>query len=579
MQFKIQPLKKDLNNPMPDSQFNQKKRRLSLGNLKKMKKKTWLIIGIIVIALIALKVFVFKSDTQKAANVQTTTAQVTKGTVQKTITATGTTKFSQTMPLSFEVSGTLQEIYVTNGDVVKKGDPLASLDTTTLEQQLKEEQQNYASAQANYNQTLGDLGRKLKSSLVSAEKSLLTAQQKADPDYLENQVYLAEMNLEAASQKLAQAQGSGETDTYQLQAALSQAQLNLKDVQNAKNGGAAKDLEVAQDQYDAAKAALSDFEQGAGSDYLSAKAALTKSETELMTAQQDLADAILKAPQDGTIVSCSAEQYQNVAGQSTVMTLVANPKDFSVTASVDQTEITELKSGQKANLTMDTVADTVLIGTVETVSLAGNNNQNVVTYEITIKVDEPTELLRDQMSVNVSIVTDEAKDVLTIPSAAVITRGGATGVLVAPSKSQSTDASQPAATWTPDSSSSGNQRDDQGSSSLSSDTETDNSTRGTPPSRPSAMAGANSGNSGNTSAGTKGNYQFVEIEIGLDDGTNVEVISGLTEGQGVIIQTVIASSNSPSGNTNYNNNNLRSLTRGGTGGPPSGGMPSGGPGQ
>lgn len=563
---------------MPESQFNKKKSPLSLGNLKKMKKKTWLIIGIIVITLIALKVFVFKSDTQTAANVQTTTAQVTKGTVQKNITATGTTKFSQTMPLSFEVSGTLQEIYVTTGDVVKKGDPLASLDTTTLEQQLKEAQQNYASAQANYNQTLGDLGRKLKSSLVSAEKSLLTAQQKADPDYLENQVYLAEMNLKAASQKLAEAQGSGETDTYQLQAALSQAQLNLKDAQNAKNGGAAKDLEVAQDQYDAAKAALSDFEQGAGSDYLSAKEALTKSETELMTAQQDLADAILKAPQDGTIVSCSAELYQNVAGQSTVMTLVANPKDFSVTASVDQTEITELKAGQKANLTMDTVADTVLMGTVETVSLAGTNNQNVVTYAITIKVDEPTDLLRDQMSVNVSIVTNEAKDVLTIPSAAVITRGGVTGVLVTSGQAQSTDASQPASTGTQDSASKGNASTGQGSSPLPSGSGTDNSTSGTRPTRPSNTTGSNTGNQ---SEGTRENYQFVEIEIGLDDGTNVEVISGLTEGQSVIIQTVIASSTSGSSsrNTNSNNNSLRSLTGGGTGGPPSGGMPSGGPGQ
>ncbi|WP_083221938.1 HlyD family efflux transporter periplasmic adaptor subunit [Dehalobacter sp. TeCB1] len=577
MQLNFKPLKTNADRQMPDSKPDKKGIRLSIDRLKKIRKRTWIIIGVVIVAMIAAKVFLFKSNTTAAANITIKTATVIKGTVQQMVTATGTAEFSQSMPLSFEVSGTIQEIYVKTGDVVKKGDPLASLDTTTLEQQLKEAQENYASAQANYSQTLGDLGRKLKSSLVSAESSLLTAQQKADPNYLENQYYLAELNVKEASQKLAEAQGSGETDTYQLQAALSQAQLALADALNKKNGGAAKDLEVAKDQYEAAKEAVSDYEKGAGSDYLSAKAALTKSQTDLMTTQQNLDDAILKAPEDGTIVSCSVDPYQTVNSQSTVMILVSNPQNFKVSASVDQTEITELKVGQKASLTLDTDANTVIDGTVETVSLAGTNNQNVVTYGITIKVDKLSDILRDQMSVNVSIVTDEAKDVLIIPSEAVITRNGVTGVLVPTDQASSQGTSKNTTSGLQNNASLGSQNAAQGSSQMPSGPRNGNNTSSNRSSMPSNTTGSSTGNK---SAGTSGNYKFVQITIGLDDGTNVEVKSGLTEGQTVIIRTVTAtstsstSSSSSSSSKSYRSQGmggLGSLTGGGNGGPPSGG--------
>ncbi|KUO58049.1 MAG: hypothetical protein APF84_18675 [Gracilibacter sp. BRH_c7a] len=449
------------------------------AKFKALNRKSQVIISLIGIVLIIGGISVIKNLGDEPVVNPVMISVVQKGDVKKVITATGTASLSQVMPLSFEAGGTIQEIYVNEGEVVEEGQPLVRLDTTTLEQELKEATENLASAQAGYEQTLGDQERRLKSNLVSAEKSLLTAQQKADPFYLENQYYLAELNFKAAGEKLATAQSSGESDTYQLQIALSQAQLDLIEAKNRRDGGAVKELEVAQEEYDAALKAKQDFENGVSSDYLTARAQLTQSETRFLEAQENLSNAILEAPMAGTIISSEVELYQNVSEESKVISLVSDPKDFTVKASVDQTEIADIKVGQKVELTLDTIPDKVIVGTVSSVSLTGTNSQNVITYSVKIDVDEPSDLLRDQMNVNVLITTKEVKDVLTIPSQALTMQGNATGVMVTDSK---VDLSQ----------------------------------------GPTALEDIES--------------RFVPIELGLDDGKNAEVRDGLNEGQMIIIQ-------------------------------------------
>jgi len=206
---------------------------------------------------------------------------------------------------------------------------------------------------------------------------------------------------------------------------------------------------------------------------------LTQSETRFLEAQENLSNAILEAPMAGTIISSEVELYQNVSEESKVISLVSDPKDFTVKASVDQTEIADIKVGQKVELTLDTIPDKVIVGTVSSVSLTGTNSQNVITYSVKIDVDEPSDLLRDQMNVNVLITTKEVKDVLTIPSQALTMQGNATGVMVTDSK---VDLSQ----------------------------------------GPTALEDIES--------------RFVPIELGLDDGKNAEVRDGLNEGQMIIIQ-------------------------------------------
>ncbi|WP_406031722.1 efflux RND transporter periplasmic adaptor subunit [Nocardioides sp. NBC_00163] len=70
-----------------------------------------------------------REDTAQAQAMQ---VQATSGTVKETVSASGTVEAAETADLSFEVSGTVTKIYAAEGDTVKKGDPLARVDDTTL---------------------------------------------------------------------------------------------------------------------------------------------------------------------------------------------------------------------------------------------------------------------------------------------------------------------------------------------------------------------------------------------------------------------------------------------------------------
>jgi len=166
-----------------------------------------------------------------------------------------------------------------------------------------------------------------------------------------------------------------------------------------------------------------------------------------------------------------------------VMSLVSDPNVFKVVASVDQTEISRIAMGQKAEITLDTLPGEVIMGTVSGVSLTGKEDYNVITYDITIDVDAPTTILRDRMNVNVVIICQEVTDVLVIPSQAVTSQNGMAGVLVPQGEREQ------------------------------------------------------AGKQAEVKAGqaVPGAHTFVPIEIGLDDGTNVEVKSGLSEGQTILM--------------------------------------------
>ncbi len=76
------------------------------------------------------------------------TEALTRGDISLTITATGNLEPTNEVTVGSELSGTILEVYVDTNDRVTKGQPLAKLDTTTLEQQIAASRANVASAKA-----------------------------------------------------------------------------------------------------------------------------------------------------------------------------------------------------------------------------------------------------------------------------------------------------------------------------------------------------------------------------------------------------------------------------------------------
>jgi HlyD family secretion protein len=76
------------------------------------------------------------------------TAAVGRGTIEKTISATGKLQALRTVQVGTQVSGTLSEIYVDFNSKVKKSDVIARIDPANLQAQLTQAQSSRASAQA-----------------------------------------------------------------------------------------------------------------------------------------------------------------------------------------------------------------------------------------------------------------------------------------------------------------------------------------------------------------------------------------------------------------------------------------------
>jgi RND family efflux transporter, MFP subunit len=456
-------------------------------------KKKWIILGVLGVIALSGGIWSYKHFTTKTTTTTNITAKAKLADIRKVITATGTASFLDPVPLYFQANGKMIVLNVKAGDHVTKGQVLAQLDTTKLEQTVEQNQVALLQAQVKLEQIYdGYSNLTMKQAQVQLEKAkvqLTTAQQNADPDYLANQVYLAEQKVASCSNTLAKAELSGISANIQsAQAALNQAQSELTSVQNLQNGGAAQALLAAQTEVDAAQNAVDLQAQGPKStDLQLAQANINQAQAALDSAKKDLTEATLVAPINGIITAVSAQENQNVTTESVIMTMAAGQNSLQIDTSVDQADISHVKVGQKADITLDSTPDEHISGTVSQIAPVGKTVNNVTTFNVTILLDSPSPLLYASMSTNVSIILEEAKEVLSIPSETIKTRGDNKGVLI-------------------------------------------------------------------PGSGTNAAPQFITVETGLDDGTNIEIKSGLSEGQEVIISTNVTTAPSSSGNSNDNNN-------------------------
>jgi HlyD family secretion protein len=93
------------------------------------------IAGAVIFGLLAAVYFIFKPD-RNSQGMQYRTEEVTKGNLVVTVTATGKLQPTNQVDVGSEISGTMRTVLVTDNDRVKKGQVLAQLDTTILDQRV-----------------------------------------------------------------------------------------------------------------------------------------------------------------------------------------------------------------------------------------------------------------------------------------------------------------------------------------------------------------------------------------------------------------------------------------------------------
>src|SRR5262249_58476528 len=101
----------------------------------------------------------------------------------------------------------------------------------------------------------------------------------------------------------------------------------------------------------------------------------------------------------------------------TIFTIAQDLTKMQVSADVSESDIGMCKVGQSVRFIVDAYPDQTFRGTIGQIRLNATVNQNVVTYPVIIRVDNPDLALRPNMTANVTIDVPTARDVLRIPNA------------------------------------------------------------------------------------------------------------------------------------------------------------------
>jgi HlyD family secretion protein len=174
---------------------------------------------------------------------------------------------------------------------------------------------------------------------------------------------------------------------------------------------ARSEFDTAETNHETAKASVS-----------AAKAQVAQTEAALSVAETNLYYTKIVSPVDGIVVSRNVDVGQTVAASFQTPTLFSIAQDLTkmqIDANVDESDIGNITVGQDVDFVVDAYPDITFEGTVWQVRNAPLTVQNVVTYDVVIKVDNPELKLKPGMTANVSIIIAVKKDVLRIPNAAL----------------------------------------------------------------------------------------------------------------------------------------------------------------
>ncbi|NLO74272.1 MAG: HlyD family efflux transporter periplasmic adaptor subunit [candidate division WS1 bacterium] len=130
----------------------------------------------------------------------------------------------------------------------------------------------------------------------------------------------------------------------------------------------------------------------------------------------------IRSPISGTVISLTQQEGETVAAGLAAPTLleVVDLGRLEVHANVDETDIAQVHLGQAAEVHVDAFPDLKLTGKVSKISSAATLQDNVVTYQVTVALDEYEEgLLKPQMTAEVTLTISRQDDIFLVPNEAV----------------------------------------------------------------------------------------------------------------------------------------------------------------
>lgn len=411
--------------------------------IKKLFSNKKVIIGagallIVIFVGVGYKITTAKNNKANQTSVKYTTLKKTN--IATKISSSGAIQSDDSTNIYSNLEYNVATINVKVGDVVKKGDIIATIDTTDLEQEISQLEQSVKASE-----------EKNKLSLESAKLKYDNLQYLYDNN-LNTSVINAEKTLDEANLTL-----ESESKNYEYNKALYESGEVSKDTLN----NAQMNYNAAKNSYDKAAVALESAKvsvdqalEEAKTSYESARAtADNKSDTLSLENKKDkLNDAQVIATVDGTITNVNCEVGVKASG---ALFVIQNLDKLKVDADVDETDINQIQVGQRAEVTTDasgneiiqgevTIAEPVSTAASESVSYSSdggssgssttNTTSSDVTFTVEIQLSGQSDKVKLGMNSVVNIITNEKSDIYSVPYGAVINNNGENSVYVAVKK-------------------------------------------------------------------------------------------------------------------------------------------------
>ena len=167
--------------------------------------------------------------------------------------------------------------------------------------------------------------------------------------------------------------------------------------------------------------AQTDYDQ-ANYNYSKAKANMISVKARYERADINLKYATIYSPIDGVVLNRVVNEGQTVAASFNAPTLFTIANDLTqmeVQADIDEADIGKVKDGQRVEFTVDAYTETIFNGVVSEVRIQPVITSNVVTYTVIINAPNPDKKLMPGMTASIRVFTDEMQGALTVPGKAL----------------------------------------------------------------------------------------------------------------------------------------------------------------
>ncbi|MFN9406686.1 MAG: efflux RND transporter periplasmic adaptor subunit [Dolichospermum sp.] len=399
----------------------------------------------------------------KPLDVTKLTVPVEAKSVTVRITASGKVQPIQSVNISPKSSGLLADLNVEQGDKVKKGQIIARMDNSEIKMRIIQYKANLEQAKAQLAESLaGSRPEEIaqgKARVAQAQAQLAIIregnrlqeiqQAQAQVDSAKAAVELTESRLKRY-QDLAKNGAISQDSLEQYISENRKAKANLEEAKKRlsllKIGNRNQDIQKQQAIVNQEKEALRKLENGNRPEEITRlKAAVASAEAQLKQQQVQLEDTIIRAPFAGIIT----QRYATVGGfvspavsasssaSATSTSIVALAKGLEVLANVPEVDISQIKQGQKVEITVDAYPDEIFHGQVRLIAPEAVVEQNVTSFQVRVTVNKGSEKLRSGMNVSeVTFVGNNIQNALLIPQELIVTRKGKTGVWLLGEKNQ-----------------------------------------------------------------------------------------------------------------------------------------------